>query len=280
MTAQRLQKVIAQAGLTSRRGAERLIVDGRVRVNGEVVRELGKKADPLCDRIEVDSYGRLQKERSVYVMLHKPEKVVCTVHDPEGRPTVIDVVERSSPHGSRSSQMDLPRLFPVGRLDFDAAGLVLLTNDGELAQLLTHPRFHVGKTYLVKVRGRPDGEALKQLRQGVHLRREDGSLERRKTAPAAAVVRSAGPSNSWIELTLHEGRNHQVKRMCEAIGHRPIRLLRISVAGLRLGELPPGAWRFLTKAEVALLKKKQSPAKSARGLTPFAHARKNHGHER
>jgi len=253
MSAQRLQKLIAQAGLASRRAAERLIVEGRVSVNGTVVRELGAKADLSSDRVEVSGHGRLQPERHVYVMLHKPEKIVCTVSDPEGRPTVIDIVTKTRPCGSRVSEVDLPRLFPVGRLDFDVAGLVLLTNDGELAQQLVHPRFHVDKTYLVKVRGQPDERALTQLRLGVHLRSEDGRIERRRTAPAQALLRRAGPSNSWIELTLHEGRNHQVKRMCDAVGHRAIRLLRISMAGLQLGELPAGAWRFLTNAEIAVL---------------------------
>ncbi len=261
MPEERLQKILASAGIASRRAAEKLITDGRVRVNGKVVRELGTKADPSKDRIEVDGHGAVEPEPLVVIAMHKPTHVVSTVRDPEGRPTVLQVLEKSRAHGKRQFEGDLPRVYPVGRLDFDAEGLILLTNDGELAQTLTHPSFHVPRTYMVKVRGIPEEKDIARMSRGVRLKNPDGSLTR-PTAPAEVKLVKRGTSNAWLELTLFEGRNHQVKRMCEAVGHGTVRLIRIDYGGIALDPLPPGGWRFLTNAEV---KKLEGWARGRRG---------------
>jgi pseudouridine synthase len=253
MAEERLQKILAGAGLASRRGAEQFISAGRVKVNGKVVSELGAKADPERDKIEVEGHGLIRSEELVYVALHKPPKVVSTVRDPEGRPTVLQILERSRATGQRRFEGELPRVYPVGRLDFDAEGLILLTNDGELAQALTHPSYRVPRTYMVKVRGIPVEKDLERLRRGVRLKNPDGSLTR-ATAHAEVTLVKKGTTNSWLELTLFEGRNHQVKRMCDAIRHTTVRLIRIDYGGIELDPLPPGAWRFLTNAEVGKLK--------------------------
>jgi pseudouridine synthase len=224
----RLNAFLARAGVASRRGADELIRAGRVRVNGEVA-GLATSVEE-ADRVELD--GRLLAlEPLAYVLLHKPAGVVTTASDPHGRPTVVELV-------------DLPqRVVPVGRLDADTTGALLLTNDGPLAHRLAHPRYGVDKVYEVEVDGEPGVEALRRLAAGVEL--DDGA-----TAPAGA--RRLGPSR--LELTLHEGRKHQVKRMCEAVGHPVIRLHRRGYAGLTLEGLEPGAWRELTAAEVAALR--------------------------
>jgi 23S rRNA pseudouridine2605 synthase len=223
----RLNAYLARAGVASRRGAEELIRAGRVRVNGEVA-GLTTFVEP-SDRVELD--GRpLVPEPLAYVLLHKPAGVVTTASDPHGRPTVVELV-------------DLPqRLVPVGRLDADTTGALLLTNDGPLAHGLAHPRYEVDKVYEAEVEGEPADEALRRLSEGVEL--DDG-----RTAPA--VVRRLGSSR--LELTLHEGRKHQVKRMCEAVGHPVQRLHRSGYAGLTLERVPEGAWRELTSEEVASL---------------------------
>jgi pseudouridine synthase len=224
----RLNAYLARAGVASRRGAEELIRAGRVRVNGEVA-GLATFVE-RSDRVELD--GRpLELEPLAYVLLHKPAGVVTTASDPHGRRTVVDLV-------------DLPqRVVPVGRLDADTTGALLLTNDGPLAHRLMHPRYEVDKVYEVEVEGEPDDEALRRLAEGVEL--EDGP-----TAPAGA--RRLGPSR--LELTLHEGRKHQVKRMCEAVGHPVRRLHRSRYAGLPVAGLDPGGWRALTRDEVAALR--------------------------
>lgn len=252
---ERLQKIIAKAGVTSRRGAERYITDGRVRVNGEVVQTLGAKADPNRDTIEVDGYGRLAAQPLVYIALHKPIHVVSTVKDPEKRPTVVEVIQESRAVGSRKLEGGLPRLFPIGRLDFDAEGLLLLTNDGDLSNILMHPRHHVPKTYLIKVKGRPSKKSLERMSAGVHLRERDGRLSRRRTKLAEARVFKESRANTWIEMTITEGRNHQVKRMCEAVGLMVIRLIRTEFGGISIDPLPAGAWRFLTQQEVESLRR-------------------------
>lgn len=249
MASERLQKIIAQSGVASRRAAEQIILQGRVRVNGKVASELGTKADLAVDTVEVDGQGVLSKEPRVYIALYKPVHVISTVSDPEGRMTVLQLLEQSRAQGARQFEGSMPRVYPVGRLDFDAEGIILLTNDGDLAQSLMHPRGHVPKTYMVKVRGRPDPASLERLRTGVRLRQEDGSWSR-PTAPADVRVVKEGRTNTWLELTIFEGRNHQVKRMCDAIGHFSIRLIRVDFGGIALDPLPPGAWRFLTGAEV------------------------------
>jgi 23S rRNA pseudouridine2605 synthase len=229
----RLNAYLARAGVASRRGAEELIRAGRVRVNGEVA-GLATFVD-AGDRVELD--GRpLELEPLAYVLLHKPGGVVTTARDPRGRPTVVDLV--AAPQ----------RVVPVGRLDADTTGALLLTNDGPLAHRLMHPRYEVDKVYEVEVEGEPDEEALRRLAEGVEL--DDGL-----TAPAG--VRRLGPSR--LELTLHEGRKHQVKRMCEAVGHPVRRLHRSGYAGLTLEGVEPGGWRELTEQEVAALQAATKP---------------------
>lgn len=224
----RLNAFLARAGVASRRGADELIRAGRVRVNGKTA-GLATFVEG-DDRVELD--GRLLAPQPLaYVLLHKPAGVVTTASDPHGRPTVVELV-------------DLPqRVVPVGRLDADTTGALLLTNDGPLAHRLAHPRYGVDKVYEVEVEGEPGAEALRRLAAGVEL--DDGA-----TAPAG--VRRLGPSR--LELTLHEGRKHQVKRMCEALGHPVVRLHRRGYAGLTLEGLEPGGWRELTAAEVAALR--------------------------
>jgi 23S rRNA pseudouridine2605 synthase len=233
---QRLQKILAAAGYCSRRHAEQLIAAGRVRVDGRVARP-GDHADASACTIMVDGKPLKAAEKHVYVLLNKPLGMVTTMSDPEGRPVVTDLVR------------DLAqRLFPVGRLDINTSGLLLLTNDGELANRLAHPSREVEKVYLAKVRGRLGEESLRKLAEGVLL--EDGM-----TAPARlANIRVTG-SHTWFELTLHEGRNRQVRRMCEALGHQVSRLIRIRYAFLTLDGLAPGERRLLTGREIARLKR-------------------------
>jgi 23S rRNA pseudouridine2605 synthase len=223
----RLNAYLARAGVASRRKADELIKAGRVRVNGKPG-QLNTFVEAR-DRVEVD--GRpVAKQQLAYLLLHKPAGVVTTARDPGGRPTVVDLVPRE------------PRVVPAGRLDADTTGALLLTNDGDLAHRLAHPRYEIDKVYVAEVEGEPTDEALRALADGVEL--DDG-----RTAPAR--VRRLGPAR--IQLTLHEGRKHQVKRMCEAVGHPVRRLHRRAYAGLTLGGLRPGAWRELTRAEVERL---------------------------
>jgi 23S rRNA pseudouridine2605 synthase len=229
MASVRLNAYLARAGIASRRGADELIKAGRVTVNGEPG-QLNTFVERR-DRVEVDGEP-VFAQKLTYVLLHKPPGTVTTARDPQGRPTVVELVDV------------LERVVPVGRLDADTTGALLLTNDGPLAHRLAHPRYGVEKVYEVEVEGEPDEAALRQLAEGVEL--EDGL-----TAPA--TVRCLAPS--LIELTLHEGRKHQVKRMCEAVGY-PVRgLHRSRYAGLELGELPRGSWRELTGTELAQLRK-------------------------
>jgi 23S rRNA pseudouridine2605 synthase len=223
----RLNAYLARAGVASRRRADELIKAGRVTVNGRP----GELNDFVGGRdvVEVDG-ERVAPQALAYVLLHKPAGVVTTARDPQGRPTVVELVEHAS------------RLVPVGRLDADTTGALLLTNDGELAHRLAHPRYEVDKVYEAEVEGEPDAEALRRLAEGVGL--EDG-----RTAPAG--VQRLGPS--LIELTIHEGRKHQVKRMCEAVGHPVRQLYRSRYAGLAVAGLAPGQWRELTEPEVERL---------------------------
>lgn len=232
---ERLQKAIAKAGVASRREAEQMIAQGRVRVNGRLVTVLGAKVDPASDRIEVD--GRpIQKESHVYVMLHKPEGFVTTVKDPQGRPTVLDLVT-SIPQ----------RIFPVGRLDRDTRGLLLLTNDGHLAHRLTHPSYEVVKVYHARLKGAITQEAIHRLRSGV-------PLDDRLTAPARVRVLSRAKESTWIEIGIHEGRNRQVRRMAQAVGFPVLELVRVRFGPLRLGSLACGSFRFLQEVEIQALK--------------------------
>lgn len=232
----RLQKILADAGIASRRGAERLIRAGRVAVNGRTVAELGAHADPERDRIEVDGRELPRREPKRYFLLHKPPGYLTTREDPRGRPRVFDLLP------------DLGvRLHPVGRLDYDAEGLLLLTNDGALTYRLTHPRHAVRRVYHVCVDGRADPAILAALRRGVLL--EDGPAR----AEEARRLRSACSDRTWIALTLREGRYREVKRLCRAVGLPVRRLIRVAYGPLRLGGLPGGAWRELTPREVAAL---------------------------
>ena len=231
----RLQKVLAQAGVASRREAEAMIVAGRVRVNGRVVRILGSRVRPEQDEIVVDG-ERIKSERVVTLMLHKPAGYISSRSDPEGRPVV----------GSLLPPKGLPNLYPVGRLDWDSEGLLLLSNDGELANILTHPRHGVRKVYRVKVKGKPTQEALRKLVTGVVCKGE------RLHALAVERLRTV-EHNSWVTVTLEEGRHHHVRRMCEAIGYPVLRLVRVALGPLTLGNLPRGQWRPLTPHEEAAL---------------------------
>lgn len=229
-TTVRLQKVLAQAGVASRRACEQLIIDGRVRVNGEVCTLLGTKVNPATDRVEVDD-EIITAETVVAYMLHKPTSVVTTVTDPEGRRTVLDLMEGVS-----------ERVFPVGRLDYDTTGLLLLSNDGRLTHRLLHPSHLIDKVYRVTVLDIPERQALDQLRSGVPL--DDGV-----THPAEVRMLRTHPRESVIEITIHEGRNRQVRRMFESVGLIIKRLKRVQFGPLDLGNLAPGQWRLLTREE-------------------------------
>jgi 23S rRNA pseudouridine2605 synthase len=242
--------LIARAGVTSRRAAEEMIEQGRVSVNGHIVRELGAKADPQRDRIVVDGQPlRLPTGPATVLLLHKPTGVVTTKKDPEGRTTVTHLLPDKYKH-----------LHPIGRLDFDTAGVLLLTDDGSLTQLLTHPSHGVEKTYWARVRGHVTVPTLKKLEEGIYL--EDG-----KTAPCKARVRAQTENNALVQLTLHEGRNRQVRRMLEAVGH-PVRALRrVRFAGLGLEGMLAGAYRVLLPGEVHALRK-AAEAKPAKARSP------------
>lgn len=240
MSRLRLNKILARAGLTSRRGADRLILDGRVAVNGVVVREVGTQADPGRDTIAVDGRPLPGAEPAEYVVLNKPRGILTARADPRGRPVVTDLVP------SRR------RLFPVGRLDADAEGLLLLTNDGPLTHRLLHPRFGLPRTYEVEVRGAVRPETLERWRRGVRL--DDGPA-----VPRQVALLAHGPEGSRLRLTFTEGRKHEVKRYCRALGHPVRRLQRVAFGPLRLGRLRPGAWRPLTAGEVAALRAAAAP---------------------
>ncbi len=233
---ERLQKIISTAGVASRRAAEELIVEGRVRVNGKVVTELGAKADAERDHIKVDGKLINPAQPRTYVMLNKPVGYVTTLSDPEGRPVVSDLLT-----GVKA------RVYPVGRLDYNTEGLLLLTNDGDFAHLITHPKHELPKTYLVKIKGVLSDADIDALQRGVFLK--DG-----KTAPAKVRKLRKEEANSWVEITIHEGRKRQVRRMIDHTGHFVIKLKRVRIGNLNLSDLPPGAYRHLTAEEVNGLK--------------------------
>ncbi|MFZ6002659.1 MAG: pseudouridine synthase [Actinomycetota bacterium] len=236
----RLQKVLAQAGLGSRRVCEELIERRRVRVNGEVA-DLGRRVDPEVDVVEVDGAQIGVRAGLVHYLLNKPRGVITTAADTHGRPTVVALVPPE------------PRVFPVGRLDGDSEGLLLLTNDGDLAHRLTHPSFGVDKEYLVEVEGDPHRGVVRRLREGVEL--DDG-----KTAPAKVAVLG----ERLLRITIHEGRNRQIRRMCEAVGTPVVRLVRTRIGPLSDRTLAPGEWRSLTQDEVRALER-ATVAKRPRG---------------
>ena len=232
----RINKLLAHAGVASRRAVDALILEGRVTVNGTVIRELGVKIDPVCDAVKVD--GRrvhLDATSKIYLMMNKPDGVVTTLEDPEGRATVRDLLR-----GIRG------RVFPVGRLDYHSEGLLFLTNDGAWAQELMHPTRHVPKAYRVRVRGTPTDRTLERLATGIRL-------EGRRTGPAEFRLARSGP-NSWLDVTLYEGRKNQIRRMLQAVGHPVSKLRRVSIGGVRLGDLPSGRYRHLAEDELKRLR--------------------------
>ena len=248
---QRLQKLIATAGIASRRHAEELIAAGRVTVNGQVVTELGTKADPEKDHIKVNGKlinPQLQSREKVYVLLNKPKGYLSSVSDPEGRPLVTELLPPS-----------LGKVHPVGRLDFNTEGLLLLTNDGDFTNYVTAARNRVEKVYEVKVKGVPTESGIERLRRGITL--EDGT----RTAPAKITKLNETQTNAWYEVLLHQGRNQQVRRMFELIGHSVLKLRRTRIGFLKDETLKPGYYRLLSPAEVArIMKKRESPAKAQR----------------
>ncbi|MFZ1918536.1 MAG: pseudouridine synthase [Terriglobales bacterium] len=246
MPAERLQKIIAAAGIASRRKAEELITAGRVLVNGQPATELGTKADPEHDHIRVDGKLLHAPERFSYYVLNKPKGYVTTVSDPEHRPTVMDLVE-----GIKG------RVYPVGRLDWASEGLLLLTNDGALANALMKAASHVAKTYVVKVAGQPDEPKLDKLRSGISIAEKGG--RRVRTAPAQIKLIKEG-DNPWLEVTIIEGRNRQVRKMFEEVGHHVEKIRRVRYGPLSL-DVPPGEFRSLTLEEVAKLKAAASGSK-------------------
>ncbi len=262
---ERLQKILARAGICSRRAAEELIRSGQVSVDGKVVTEMGLKADPKSQTIVAKGQPVRFSEKKVYVLLNKPEGYVTTLHDPQGRPIVTSLIKK------------IPeRLFPVGRLDFDTKGALILTNDGDLAQRVQHPSFEVKKTYVARVTGKPNADKLSQLEEGLEV-------EGRLTAPAKIKLRKSSPKESVIEITIHEGRKRQVRKMFTAIGHHVTELTRISYGNLTLGSLKPGKFRFLTKTDIARIfaKEQKSPPRQGRskskGQRPGPKKRKKPG---
>jgi len=239
--AERLQKLLAAAGVASRRASEDLIRAGRVRVNGHVIRELGTRADPAHDKVQVDGRRIRFGGRRRHYVLHKPRGIVSTTSDPHADRTVLDLVPTHD------------RLFPVGRLDAASEGLLLLTNDGELAQRLLHPSFRVPRTYRVSVDGRVRAATLRKIQNGVEL---DGGT----TAPCEVTLREQGDERSVLEVTLIEGRKRQIRDMMRALGHPVRRLLRVRFGPLRLGRLKAGDWRPLTTAETAALTRMRAEA--------------------
>lgn len=235
---ERLQKVLARAGVASRRHCEEMIASGKVRVNGKVVTELGTRVDPVKDRIQVGKDIVKTSPPKYYLILYKPRGYVTTLSDEKGRKKVTDLIKNVS-----------ARVYPVGRLDYDSEGLLLLTNDGDLTYALTHPSHQVPKTYLARVAGLPGPAKLQEMAEGLEL--EDGL-----TAPARVSLAGEREGNALLEITIHEGRKRQVRRMCEYIGHPVLRLQRIRFGNLSIEGLKPGQFRHLTARELSQLKRK------------------------
>jgi len=235
---ERLQKVLAKAGIASRRKAEELIREGRVRVDGKVVTEMGIQVDPDTQNIECNGIPVSSQEKKIYILLHKPAGHLSTVHDPQRRPIVTDLLQNVK-----------ERVYPVGRLDLDTEGALLLTNDGELAQKILHPSHEVNKTYVAIVKGQPDKKKLGALAKGI-------DLEGRKTWPADIEVLHTEPQATTIKIIIHEGRKRQVRKMFEAVGHPVLQLKRTAYGQLQLGQLMPGKYRFLSPQDIKMIFKK------------------------
>src|SRR5437870_5096815 len=261
MALERLQKILAHAGVASRRKAEQLIEAGHVSVNGKTVRELGSKADLDEDVIQVDGRTIREEQDKVYYVLYKPAGVVTTLSDPENRETIKKYIEH------------IPeRVYPVGRLDYDVEGALIVTNDGELAHLLMHPRFGVPRTYLAKVHGVPAEEQIERLRKGVRL--EDG-----RAKALEAELHSRTPKNTWVRVVVAEGRQHLVKRLMEAVGAPVQKLFRADYGGVGVAGMRPGEVRELSKVEIALLRSQAGKKADAGGRrAPVALPARRHGH--
>lgn len=233
---ERLQKVMAEYGVASRRKCEELIAEGKVKVNGRLITEPGCKIDKEEDIVEVMGKPLKKQEARLYILLNKPTGYITSARDQFGRPTVLDLLKGIS-----------TRVFPIGRLDYDTDGLLLLTNDGELTFRITHPKHNIDKTYRAAVRGRVDDKDMETFRKGI-------KIEDYVTSPARLEILGESKGNSIVEITIHEGKNRQVRKMCSAIGHEVISLTRIRIGEIGLGTLKTGQWRFLTEAEVKYIK--------------------------
>ncbi|WP_425448674.1 pseudouridine synthase [Dethiothermospora halolimnae] len=236
----RLQKYMAKCGIASRRKSEKIILDNRVKVNNKIINELGYKVDINKDTVSVDDKKIFLEEEKVYILLNKPTGYVTTVSDQFNRPTVIDLIEGVN-----------QRIYPVGRLDYDTSGLLILTNDGDLTYKLTHPKHEVNKTYVSKVKGVPTQEEINRFENGLII---DGY----KTSKASIKILRKFNNKSLVEIKIHEGRNRQVRKMCKEIGHPVVTLKRVAIGTIELGNLEVGKWRKLTEKEVDYLKKKKT----------------------
>lgn len=239
---ERLARFLAHAGIASRRHSEELIAAGRVQVNGMIVTTQGMRIDPAHDSVSVDGKPVRAVAKHVYLLLHKPVGYVSTASDPQGRPTVLDLLPR---------EVRQLRVYPVGRLDIDTSGLLLLTNDGDFALRLSHPRYSMDKHYKARVAGTPLEAALMALRNGVVMTEDDGS--RHRTAPAHVRLLRSNGADAWLALTIHEGRKRQVRRMLAAVGYSVVQLERVGIGMLTLEGVPVGKWRYLTNDEVKRL---------------------------
>ncbi len=236
MAEERLQKYIARCGITSRRKAEELILQGYVKVNGLIVNELGSKIDPEQDIVEVNNKKINEKQEHIYIKLYKPEGYVTTVNDQFNRKTVLDLIDIKE------------RIYPIGRLDYNTSGLLLLTDDGELANKLLHPKYHIYKTYEAVVKGIINEDSINKLRTGVFI-------EDYKTAPAKVKILNINRKDSIVQISIYEGKNRQVRKMFDSIGHPVIKLKRISFGDINLSELKTGQWKYLTNDEIKYLKR-------------------------
>jgi 23S rRNA pseudouridine2605 synthase len=229
---ERLQKIIAGSGISSRRAAEKMIAEGRITVNNAVVRQLGAKADIKEDEIRLDGKLIFYEASKVYLMLNKPKGYVTTLHDPQGRPVVSDLLSGVS-----------ERIFPVGRLDYDSEGLLLMTNDGNFSERIQHPRFRISKTYIVKIEGKLTSSEIKSLSNGIML--DDGKFK-----PENCQIFKTNRKSCWITVTSTEGRNRLIRRVFESLGHSVVRLIRTDIADISLGNMKAGTFRYLTRQEV------------------------------